>query len=43
MLGGVRFAGEKVETHSMVLRSYSGTIRWIDAVHDLQKLRARTP
>jgi fructose-1,6-bisphosphatase II len=43
MLGGVRFAGEKVETHSMVLRSYSGTIRWIDAVHDLQKLRARRP
>jgi fructose-1,6-bisphosphatase II len=41
MLGGVRFAGEKAETHSMVLRSYSGTIRWIDAVHDLQKLRAR--
>jgi fructose-1,6-bisphosphatase II len=43
MLGGVRFAGEKVETHSVVLRSYSGTIRWIDAVHDLRQLRARTP
>ncbi|MHB8392907.1 MAG: class II fructose-bisphosphatase [Candidatus Dormibacteria bacterium] len=42
MLGGVRFAGEQVETHSVVMRSYSGTIRWIDAVHDLSKLRARS-
>ncbi|MHB1500380.1 MAG: class II fructose-bisphosphatase [Candidatus Dormibacteria bacterium] len=42
MLGGVRFAGERVETHSVVMRSYSGTIRWIDAVHDLSKLRARS-
>ncbi|MHB8325677.1 MAG: class II fructose-bisphosphatase [Candidatus Dormibacteria bacterium] len=41
MLGGVRFAGEHVETHSVVMRSYSGTIRWIDAVHDLTKLSAR--
>ncbi len=41
MLGGVRFAGQQVETHSVVMRSFSGTIRWIDAVHDLTKLRAR--
>ncbi|MGA9774599.1 MAG: class II fructose-bisphosphatase [Candidatus Dormiibacterota bacterium] len=41
MLGGVRFAGPQVSTHSVVMRSYSGTIRWVDAVHDLEKLRRR--
>ncbi len=41
LLGGVRFAGDKVETHSVVMRSFSGTVRWIDAVHDLVKLRQR--
>lgn len=42
MLGGVRFAGEQAITHSVVMRSYSGTIRWIDAVHNLDKLRHRS-
>ena len=41
MLGGVRFAGDKVTTHSVVMRSQSGTIRWVDAVHDLDKLLHR--
>ncbi|HEY6537764.1 MAG TPA: class II fructose-bisphosphatase [Candidatus Dormibacteraeota bacterium] len=41
MLGGVRFAGETVETHSVVMRSYTGTVRWIDAVHNLPKLKLR--
>lgn len=41
MLGGVRFAGETVETHSVVMRSYTGTVRWIDAFHNLPKLRQR--
>ncbi|MGH7693037.1 MAG: class II fructose-bisphosphatase [Candidatus Dormibacteria bacterium] len=41
MLGGVRFAGETVETHSVVMRSYSGTVRWIDAFHNLAQLRLR--
>ncbi len=42
MLGGVRFAGDKVTTHSVVMRSQSGTIRWVDAVHDLRKLLHRS-
>ena len=41
MLGGVRFAGGTVETHSVVMRSYSGTVRWIDAFHNLSQLRLR--
>jgi fructose-1,6-bisphosphatase II len=41
MLGGVRFAGETVETHSVVMRSYTGTLRWIDAFHNLTQLRLR--
>jgi fructose-1,6-bisphosphatase II len=41
MLGGVRFTGQKAETHSVVMRSYSGTVRWIDAVHDFGQLRRR--
>ncbi len=41
MLDGVRFSGDRVETHSVVMRSYSGTVRWIDAVHDLAQLRLR--
>ena len=42
MLGGVRFAGDMVTTHSVVMRSQSGTIRWVDAVHDLRKLLHRS-
>ena len=37
----VRFAGETVETHSVVMRSYTGTLRWIDAFHNLTQLRLR--
>ena len=43
LLGGVRFRGRYAETHSLVMRSYSGTIRYIEAQHDTQRLRARTP
>jgi fructose-1,6-bisphosphatase II len=41
LLPGVRFVGGTVETHSVVMRSYSGTVRWIDAFHDLAQLHHR--
>jgi len=43
MLTGVRFAGMEVRTSSVVMRSYSGTIRWTESVHDLRRLRQRAP
>ncbi len=43
MLTGVRFAGQAVRTSSVVMRSYSGTIRWTESVHDLRRLRQRPP
>ena len=42
LLRGVRFVANGATTHSLVMRSRSGTIRWIDAIHDfthLNKLR----
>ncbi len=42
LLEGVRFLGEdRARTQSLVMRSYSGTIRYIDAYHSLAKLRLR--
>jgi fructose-1,6-bisphosphatase II len=42
LLDGVRFLGDsRVQSQSVVMRSYSGTVRWVDAEHDLNKLRAR--
>lgn len=42
LLEGVRFLGEnRARTQSLVMRSYSGTVRWIDAEHSLRKLRLR--
>ena len=42
LLGGVRVLGDsRVRTQSLVMRSYSGTVRWIDADHTLSKLRQR--
>jgi fructose-1,6-bisphosphatase II len=42
LLDGVRFLGDsRCHTQSVVMRSYSGTIRWVEAEHDLEKLRAR--
>jgi fructose-1,6-bisphosphatase II len=44
LLQGVRFAGRGVvSTHSVVMRSYSGTVRYIEATHDIARLRARAP
>src|ERR1017187_1581022 len=42
LLEGVRFLGEdRARTQSLVMRSYSGTVRYIDAYHSLAKLRLR--
>jgi fructose-1,6-bisphosphatase II len=42
LLEGVRFLGEdRWRTQSLVMRSYSGTIRYIDAEHNVAKLRLR--
>jgi fructose-1,6-bisphosphatase II len=40
LLRGVRFDKDSVRTESIVMRSKSGTIRVIDSVHQLGKLRA---
>ncbi len=37
MLDGVRFVGGGCTTHSLVMRSSSGTIRFIEATHDFQR------
>ena len=42
LLEGVRFLGaDRARTQSLVMRSYSGTVRYIDAYHSLAKLRLR--
>jgi fructose-1,6-bisphosphatase II len=42
LLEGVRFLEDnRCRTQSLVMRSYSGTIRYIEAEHSLQKLRLR--
>jgi fructose-1,6-bisphosphatase II len=41
LLQGVRFRGRYAETHSLVMRSYSGTTRWVEAQHDIERLRLR--
>jgi fructose-1,6-bisphosphatase II len=40
LLRGVRYRAETATTSSLVMRSKSGTIRQIDSVHRLSKLRA---
>ena len=42
LLQGVRFLGDdRCHTQSLVMRSYSGTTRYIEAEHRLDKLRRR--
>jgi len=42
LLEGVRFLGkDRARTQSLVMRSYSGTIRYVEAEHSLAKLRLR--
>ena len=38
LLRGVRFSSGRATTQSLVMRSRSGTIRWIDAVHNFDRL-----
>ncbi len=38
LLRGVRFFPNGVETQSLVMRSRSGTLRWIDSLHDFTRL-----
>lgn len=38
LLKGVRFFGGGAATQSLVMRSRSGTVRWIDAVHNFERL-----
>ena len=40
LLRGVRYRGDGAATHSLVMRSRSGTIRSIISEHSLAKLRA---
>ncbi|MDQ1619711.1 MAG: fructose,6-bisphosphatase [Actinomycetota bacterium] len=40
LLRGVRYRGSTVRTHSIVMRSRSGTIRMVESEHQLNKLRA---
>jgi fructose-1,6-bisphosphatase II len=40
LLRGVRYAIDSVATQSIVMRSKSGTIRVLDSVHQIGKLRA---
>ena len=40
LMRGVRYRGDRVTTHSLVMRSRSGTVRSITADHRLSKLRA---
>ena len=41
LLAGVRYEEPYAYTHSMVLRSATGTMRFVDAYHDMRKLRAQ--
>ena len=38
LLRGVRFSSHRAETHSLVMRSRSGTIRWVESLHDFARL-----
>jgi len=42
LLRGVNFSSKEAETHSLVMRSRSGTVRWIDSMHDLTRLNKIT-
>jgi fructose-1,6-bisphosphatase II len=38
LLEGVEFHGNRVETHSLVIRSKTGTVRFVDAIHRMDEL-----
>ncbi|HLZ70795.1 MAG TPA: class II fructose-bisphosphatase [Dehalococcoidia bacterium] len=39
MLKGVRYFGGGATTNSIVMRSHSGTVRWVTARHDFEQMR----
>ena len=39
LLDGVRFGSHSVRTNSLVLRSKTGTVRFMDAIHRVEQLR----
>lgn len=43
MLKGVRYFNGGAETHSIVMRSRSGTVRWVDALHDFTRMDKMKP
>ncbi len=43
MLQGVHYQGKWITTHSLILRSKSGTMRYIDSRHPLEKMNAILP
>ena len=43
LLKGVRYKGNEVRTNSLVMRSTTGTIRFIEAVHDLSRKPYKLP
>ena len=38
LLSGVRYTGQGAETHSLVIRGRTGTVRWVNAKHNFKKL-----
>jgi fructose-1,6-bisphosphatase II len=43
LVRGVRYEGDRITTSSLVMRSKSGTIRYVDAKHAVEKLRKISP
>ncbi|MPZ23955.1 MAG: fructose-bisphosphatase class II, partial [Dehalococcoidia bacterium] len=39
LLQGVRYFANRIYTHSLIIRSRSGTMRWVEAHHDAGKQR----
>ncbi|MBA3764655.1 MAG: fructose-bisphosphatase class II, partial [Actinobacteria bacterium] len=42
-LRGVRYWPDGATTHSIVMRSRSGTVRWVEAEHRFEKLEMFSP
>ncbi len=40
LLAGVELYGHRARTHSVIMRSKTGTVRYVDAVHRIEDLRA---
>lgn len=38
LLSGVRYSGQGAETQSLVIRGKTGTVRWVNAKHNFEKL-----